>query len=133
MSHSTSHPCCWCNIKKGELRRKVKQRTIANFTSLFRDYFEGQTDKKDTKLYGNVIHPPIILDNLEDSTPVVEVIPPPELHLLIGLVNTLYYELEQVWPKCQDWIKGSNVKNTDYHGGCLDESDSRVLLKMLTD
>ena len=35
---------------------------------------EAQPDKKDAKLYGIVILPPIISDNVEHSTPVIEVI-----------------------------------------------------------
>ena len=76
MSHSSSHPCFWCDIKKGKLRRKGKQRATANLNLLFWDYFEAQADKKDAKLYGNVIHPPITSGNLEDSTLVIEVIFP---------------------------------------------------------
>lgn len=75
MTHSSTHPCCWCDIKKVDLKRKGKQRTISNLNSLFWDFFESHTDKKDAKMYGNVLHPPIISDNLEDSTPVIEVIP----------------------------------------------------------
>ena len=129
MSHSSTHPCCWCDIKKGELKRKGKQRTISNLNSLFWEFFEANADKKDAKLYGNVIHPPIISDNLEDSTPVIEVIPPPELHLLIGPVNTLYDGLEKVWPQSQDWLKACNVRKTEYHGGSFAGNDSRALLK----
>ena len=34
MSHNSSYPCYWCNIKKeGEPRREGKQRTIANLNS----------------------------------------------------------------------------------------------------
>ena len=80
-------------------------------------------------MYGNVIHPPIKSDNLEDSTHVIEIIPPPELHLLIGPVITLNNELEQVWPQFQDWLKACNVKKTDYHGGSFEGNDSRALLK----
>lgn len=129
MSHSSSHPCCWCDIKKGELRRKGKQRTIANLNSMYWNYFEAHVDKKDAKLYGNVIHPPIISDNFDDSTSVIEVIPPPELHLLIGPVNTLYNELEQIWPQSQDWLKACNVKKTEYHGESFEGNESRALLR----
>ena len=129
MSHSISHPCCWCDIKKGDLRRKGKQRIIANLNLLFWDYFEAHADKKNVTLYDYVINPPIILDNLEDSTPVIEVIPPPELHLLIDQVNNLYNGLKQVWTQNQKWLKACNAKKTDYHSGSFKGNDSRSLLK----
>ena len=44
------------------------------------------------KGYGNVIHPSII-DNIDDATPVITIIPPPELHLLLGPVNHIYDEM----------------------------------------
>ena len=131
MSHSSCHPCCWCDVEKSHLKTKGNQRTIASLNSLFWDYFQANTDKKEAKNYGNVIHPPIISisDNFDDNTPVIEVLPPPELHLLIGPVNTLYDGLEKVWPQSEDWLKICNVKKTDYHGGSFEGNDSRALLK----
>ena len=77
---------------------------------LFWDYFEAHADKKNVTLYDYVINPPIILGNLQDSTPVIEVIPPPELHLLVDQVNNLYNELEQIWTQNQKWLKACNAK-----------------------
>ena len=45
-------------------------------------------------------------------------IPPPELHLLIGTVNKMFDELSKVWPDCEDmWMKALHI------------NDSRKLLK----
>ena len=129
MTHSSCHPCCWCEIERGNLVNKGKSRTIASLNKLFWDFFEAKTDKSEAKHYGNVIHPPIISDNLDDSTLVIEVFPPPELHLLIGPVNTLYDGLEKVWPRSEEWLNICNVKKTDYHGGKFEGNDSRKLLK----
>ena len=76
-----------------------------------------------------MIHPPIISDKLDDNTPVIEVLPPPELHLLIGPVNTLYDGLENVWPQSEEWLALCNVKKSEYHGGKFEGNDSRKLLK----
>ena len=95
----------------------------------FLDYFEAHADRKEAKKYGNVIHPPIISDNLDDNTPVIAILPPPELHLLIGPVNTLYDGLEKVWPQSEEWLKICKVKKTDYHGWKFEGNQSRELLK----
>ena len=129
MSHSSCHPCCWCDVEKSDLWKKGTKRTIASLNILFWDYFEANTNKKEAKHYSNVIHPPIVSDNLDDNTPVIEVLPPPELHLLIGPVNTLYDGLEKVWPQSEDWLKLCNVKEVEYHGGKFEGNDSRALLK----
>ena len=57
------------------------------------------------------------------------VIPPPELHLLIGLVNKMYSELEAFWPACEEWLDLCNVKKEDYHGGTFAGNACRKLLK----
>ena len=68
MSHSSCHPCCWCEVEKSSFRKKGKQRTISSLNNLFWDYFEAHNDKKkSTKDFGNVIHPPIISDNLDND------------------------------------------------------------------
>ena len=67
MSHSSSHPCCWCDIDNGNLHKKGNQKTISNLMNLFWDYFDAKADRKDAKNFGNVIHPPIICDDIENS------------------------------------------------------------------
>ena len=116
ISHSSCHPRCWCETSKNSLDQKGKQRTFKSLMNLFFDFFEADCDKKSAKNYGNVIHSPMISDDLDD-TPVIEIIPPPELHLLTGPVNKMYSEMEAVWPAEEEWSKACNVKKEDYHGG----------------
>ena len=125
MSHSSCHPCCRGDVEKSDLRGKWTQRTIASLNSLLWDYFEANTNKKEAKHYDNVIHLPIVSDNLDDNTPVIELLPPSELQLLI----TLYDGLEKIWPRREDWLKLCNVKKVEYHGGKFEGNDSRALLK----
>ena len=99
--------------------------------SLFWDFFESGCDASDAKHYGNVVHPPMISDDAGvDSTPVIHVIPPPELHLMTGPVNTMFNGLEAVDDaKSKEWLKSCNVKKTEFHGGQFTGPDSRKLLK----
>ena len=46
MSHGSMHPCCWCDIKKGNLNKNGKQRTILHLMSLFWNFWESQAEKK---------------------------------------------------------------------------------------
>ena len=114
---------------KNQLKKKGTRRTIASLNNLFWDFFEAHVDKSEAKGYGNVIHPPIISDSLEDTTPVIKVLPPPEMHLLISPVNTLYTGLEKGWPESEEWLNACNVKKVEYHGGQFEGNDSRALLK----
>ena len=97
---------------------------------LFWEYFESHSQKSDAKKFGNVIHPPLVNDDEDDNTPVIEIIPPPELHLMTGPVNTMLSGMEKVCPEeVDEWLKSCNVKKTDYHGGQLTGNDSRKLLR----
>ena len=46
ITHSSTHPCCWCDVKKGNLDKKGVSRTIANTMELFWNYFEARAEKK---------------------------------------------------------------------------------------
>ena len=129
MNRSSCHPCCWCDAKRDALHRKGEQRTIGSLLSLFFDFFESKKDKKEAKHFGNVIHPPMLSDDVYSNTPVISIIPPRELHLLIGPVNKLFDEMEEVWPEAEVRLKRCNVKREDYHGGSFNGNSSRKLLK----
>ena len=129
MSHSSMNSCCWCDIKKGNLNKNGKQRTISHLMSFFGDSWESRAENKDAKDFGNVIHPPILCDNADNDTPVIALLPRPELHLLIVPVNTMYDGMANVWSASEEWLSACNVKKTDYNGGSFAGNDSRTLLK----
>lgn len=45
-------------------------------------------DKKTAKAFGNVIHMPMFDE--DKKTAVIELLPPPELHLMLGAVNSMF-------------------------------------------
>ena len=85
MSHSSTHPCCWCDIDKSQLHKKGKLRTVGNLDALFWTFYDSRAKLDKAKDYGNVVHPSLIVG--DKDTPILLVVPPPELHLLIGPVN----------------------------------------------
>ena len=127
MNHSSMHPCCGCNINKNNLDKKGVQRTFHSLNDLFWDYFDSRASKENAKDYGNVIHLPVI-ENIDQSSPVINVVPPPELHLLIGVVNHIYDGMSKFWPDSESWLKSCYVKKPDYHGGQIEGGGCRKLL-----
>ena len=61
--------------------------------------------------------------------PVITILPPPEIHLLIGPVNMLYDALNNAWLESERWLQSCNVKKTVYHGRSFAGNDSMALLK----
>ena len=98
MSQSSSHSCCWYEAKKLELGKNGQLITIDSQLDLFWSFFDARAKRSDEKNYGNAIHPNMFAtsDIIDESTLVLRLVPPPELHLLIGPVNTIYVELSKV-------------------------------------
>ena len=127
MSHSSLHPCCWCDTDKYHLHLKGNQRTLGSLNKMYREFRDAHVSSDKAKQFGNVVHPPLIQG--DDATPVIHVIPPPELHLMLGPVNHLYDELSKSWSDSEQWLTSCNVKKTDYQGGQFEGNDCRKLLK----
>jgi hypothetical protein len=68
----------------------------------FSNFKEAGQVRKKAKLFHNVVHPSIVQG--PDDCPVIMLIPPPELHLLTGPVNTLYCNMKNIWPDCEQWL-----------------------------
>lgn len=128
MAHGSSHPCCWCTATKGHLLQCGETRTLSNLTESFFSWMEDGRRPLRAKHFDNVIHPPLIR-HVDQKTPVLQIIPPPELHLLTGPVNTLYNALAATWGDgCDQWINACHVQREAMHGGSFTGNSSRKLL-----
>ena len=67
----------------------------------------------------NCKYEPLLWDGTEDMRDelMLHLIPPAELHLLLGPVNTMFSELEEVWPGANDWAKSCHAFKAGLHGG----------------
>ena len=45
MSHSSCHPCAWCDTTKDNLHKKEEQQTISNLMKVFWNIFESRSKK----------------------------------------------------------------------------------------
>ena len=63
---------------------------------------------------GNVVHPPILSG--ADDILILDILPPPELHLLLGVVNHIFQKMKSVWPNAEKWPTSFNMKLSPYHG-----------------
>lgn len=128
MSHSSLHPCCWCYAKKGNLKQCGEYRTVANIMKNYMEWYDAGGDKKNAKKYQNCINPPVIQTG--QDTLILDVIPPPELHLLLGVVNTLFSNMmEEFKTEADNWAERCHVEQEMTHGSPSFKGNScRVLL-----
>ena len=129
MGHGSNHPCTWCEVSKDNLLsgRRGRSRTLGSIRQLFGEWHGSDAKVPEAKNFGNVIHLPI--PKQADNTKVLDLIPPLELHILIGPVTTIFDALKKVWPDAEKWANASNVERQAYHGGILNGNGCIRLLK----
>lgn len=128
MPHGSKHPCSWCTAEKEHLGAAGLPRTMSSLNDQFWKYFDSGRDKRNAKKFSNVIHPSIVRVS-EPSTPVIQIIPPPELHLLSGPTASLYSGLEKEWNRADLWLRSCNVERQAMHGLSFTGNSARSLLR----
>ena len=128
-SHSSKHPCCWCNISSDNLSNQGSERTFNTIIQHFEKFMEEKGGSlKFAKEYENAVHIPL-LDEPTQGGKVIERIPPMELHLLLGIVNHMFKGLIKCWPDGEFWPQRLHIKIEKYHGGEFVGNDCLKLLK----
>ena len=67
----------------------------------------------------NCVENPLLWDGTEEMRDelILYLVPPAELHLLLGPVNKMFSELEELWPAANDWAKSCHAFKQGLHGG----------------
>ena len=99
---------------------------------LNREYVANGSKAKDAMHYDNVINWPLLTG--PDDKLVLDMFPPPQLHLMIRIVNHILDNLSKVSKKWYgqdyvlDFVKQTGIARQDYHGGGF---EGRVVNKIL--
>ena len=126
MSHSCLHPCTWCDSRKDNLFCQGNLRTLGSIRAQYWQFVESERGSAKAKDYGNCVHAPMF--KYSDNTRVLDILPPPELHLMLGTVNFLYSNLEKKWPEVIEWPSSLNIEKEAMHGGTFAGNGCRKLL-----
>ena len=104
MSHSSAHPCTWCEVHQSCLKLRGNSRTIGNIKKNYEAWCKAGLVTKKAKDFYNCNNNPIFSGN--DDKKIIEFITPPELHLMIGVVNTIIDKMEEEFNlETTAWIK----------------------------
>ena len=79
----------------------------------------------------NVINPRILYKDADSNTLLQELVPPPEIHLLIGFVSLIGVCLMDPWPGFDEWLKSKNILQRGCQGWGWDGNNSNLILKRL--
>ena len=123
---SSSHPCSWCSIDLTNLEKAGALRTLESLRESYKSFLSAGSILAKAKHTGNLVHPPILSG--ADDTLILDILPPPELHLLLGVVNHIFQKMKSVWPNAEKWPTSLNMKLSPNHGGMFEGNDCRKLL-----
>ena len=126
-AHSSSHPCSWRSIDFTNLKKAGALRTLGSFKESYKSFLSAGSILAKAKHTGNFFHPPILSG--ADDTLILDILPPPELHLLLGIVNHIFQKMKSVWPNAEKWPTSLNMKLSPYHGGMFEGNDCGKLLR----
>ena len=118
---SSKHPCMYCE-GEAPFEETYPDLTIQKLESYNRKYVENGSKKKNSKLYQNVINQPLL--NGKPSQKVIELLNPPELHCLTGVVGKLMFAIEMFGflekddgQECvNNFLLQENIKKCVYQG-----------------
>jgi len=83
------------------------------------------------KEYKNVIKPRLVYLDDDPELYIEHIIPPPELHILMGVVDKLSVLLLTLWPAFEKWLKSHYVMMLGYHGTGFDGNNASKLLSLI--
>ena len=116
--------------KKDSLSEKGSLRTFVTLKNKFWEFHDDGRKMSRAKEFENVIHPSIIKP-IDQSLPVLMVVPPPELHLMTGPFNTIFEDMMKIWPAAESWLDKCNTRRHAQHGGGFTGNSCMQLLEKL--
>ena len=91
--HGGKYACAYC---EGESNLTCgKMRTIGSLKYRYKEFVDRGCDKKKMMDVKNVINPPLLEGSESDQ--ILEKLPPPELHLMMGAANKIWDLLSSLW------------------------------------
>ena len=85
--------------------------------------------KKEPKNFNSVQNAPLMFQHKDHSVRVLQVCPPPWLHIRLGVVNHTFQKMKNVIPEVQEWPRRLHLHEERYHGSGYEGNEVEKLLK----
>jgi hypothetical protein len=131
MSHASLHPCPYCEGTKNVFEEDAPSRTFDTISDNHQKWQEESGKKSSLKHYYNCANEPLLIGNHDTSTAVLDIVPPPSLHIKLGIVNKLYAELLKLFPGLDQWPQDLYIIKESYHGQTFEGNECNRLLQNL--
>ena len=133
-SGQLTYGCPYCDMAKPYDDKEYNLLTLANLVELHAGYVSAGSKKKEQAKFQNCVNANLLAG--DPDTRVLTILFPPELHLLIGIVDKHLKGLEEVFGLCwvDAFLKQVNIVRKSYQGAhALEGNQSSMFLKKLPD
>ena len=134
MEGSSKHPCLYCTAESQQLTAG-QPRTLASMRTDYEMWKHNSGDIKCCKNYNNVKNPPL-LPNIFDQVPIFKITPPPALHIMLGVFNHIWKNMEAISKEHEkvlhDFARKHNCVKESYWGKTFEGNECVKLMKKIT-
>lgn len=129
-SCSSTYPCIFC-ILKIPLIGKAELRTIGMNKKFAKDF--KASGSKDGKQFYSTVNEPLL--NASDEALILDLIPPPELHIMLGISNKLLNKMNEKWgsSNVSAFLARFHIQKDSHQGKQLNGNNCVRLLQHLDD
>lgn len=124
--------CPYCDMAKPYREPDYNLLTLGRLVELHEAYVQAGERRKDQAKFQNCVFPNLLVG--DPGAKVLSILFPPELHLLIGIVDKHLQGLEKVFGLCwvDNFLKNVNIVRKSYQGShALEGNQSSMFLKKL--
>ena len=125
--HGGKFACLWCEGDCADSNGKL--RSLGSIDEWHQKYVEDGEKHSKMKLYKNVINRRLVYLDSEPETLLQNLVPPPELHLLIGVVDKLGNVILKLWPEFDNWLTDNYIMKRGYQGSGWNGNNANKILK----
>ena len=126
---SCTHPCVYCE-GKAPWEKTYEPLTIGSLFDWHQKYLDSGAKKSTAKKFQNVVNKPLLTG--EDSLKTLEVLNPPQLHIMTGVMGKLLTEMEKVTGEqfVTNFLREEDISKCVYQGSrSFEGNQARKFLK----
>ena len=112
---ASTYPCPFCLWKYGDEFKRATLRTFQMIMDQYQAWMDSGGKDRDIKNFFNCKNLPLAVYT-DPEILVLAVFCLPVLHILQGIVNTLFRAIEKFFPGITAWPKRLHLKREEYHG-----------------
>jgi len=126
MSHSARYPCPFCHWQKDSKMPSDTMRSFEGIREWHKKWNDSGAKPDKLKYFYNCRNDPMGI--FPETGRVIDHIPLPELHIMLGVTNKLFEEMIKVYPDGIQWAQKLNLVKEAYHHS-FEGNECRTLLK----